>query len=231
MIVAANASPMTLDGTRTYMVGHERVAIIDPGPLLAEHLDAVADTVGSGVIAAVLVTHSHPDHAEGAQALAARLGASVQDNRDGDVVHTDAGELRALATPGHTPDHFSFWWQAERAVFCGDLMMGGLDTALVASPEGDLDLYLRSLRMIEALQPRTIYPAHGPQFDNPVAAIERYVAHRELRVAQVLEALAEGAGSDDELIDRIYGSELDARLRPYARAAVQAYVDYVSGRD
>jgi glyoxylase-like metal-dependent hydrolase (beta-lactamase superfamily II) len=229
-IVAANASPMTLDGTRTYIIGIERVAIIDPGPLLERHIDAVAEAIGSGVPASVLVTHWHSDHAEGAHALADRLHTSVTPLEDGDVIHTDAGELNAIATPGHTPDHFSFWWKAERAVFCGDLMMGGLDTALVAKPEGDLADYFTSLRVLRSLRPLTIFPAHGPAIGDPGHAIDRYIAHREDRLAQVRLALEEEL-SFDEITDRVYGIELDARLRPYAHAAVQAYVDYLREHD
>lgn len=225
-IVAANASPMTLDGTRTYVIGTERVAIIDPGPLLDEHLDAVAGTVGSGVPASVLVTHSHPDHADGAASLAERLGTSVRFAHDGDVIPTDAGDLLALATPGHTPDHISFWWEAERAVFCGDLMMGGRDTALVAKPEGDLADYLGSLRILRDLRPLTILPAHGPPITDPDAAIDLYIHHREERLAQVRRAL-EGGDSLDSVVEAVYGAELDPRLRPYAETAVAAYVDYI----
>lgn len=230
-IIAANASPMTLDGTRTYLIGSERVAIIDAGPQLASHLDAVAAAVMPGAAVTILNTHAHPDHAEGAQALAARLRGSVRAAAEGDVVLTDAGALQALATPGHTPDHISLWWEAERAVFCGDLMMGGLDTALVAAPEGNLALYLASLRRISALQPRVIYPAHGPAFDDPAAAIAQYIEHRERRIAQVSAALGADLLTDDELIDRIYGDALNPDLRPYARAAIQAYIDYVRGSD
>ena len=226
-IIANNASAMTLDGTRTYIVGERRVAVIDPGPMLEEHLRAVADAVGSGASVSVLVTHLHPDHADGAPRLAEMLGSNIRDVRDGDLIETDAGQLRAIATPGHTPDHMSFHLAGEAAVFCGDLMMGGLDTALVAVPEGNLGDYLHSLDKLRALQPRIIYPAHGDPFHDPNEAIARYVHHREERVRQVAEALSAGARSNDELIDRIYGEEIDPRLRAYAGSAIEAYVDYL----
>ena len=219
---------MTLDGTRTYVIGRERAAIIDPGPLHAEHLDAVADAVGSGVSASVLLTHSHPDHADGAAKLATMLGTSVRSLQHQDIIETDAGELHALATPGHTPDHFSFWWPAEQAVFCGDLMMGGMDTALVARPEGSLTDYIASLQLLQRLKPRIIYPAHGEPFDHPDEAIARYIRHREERVAQVVDGLKErGPLSPDALLDHVYGRNLDVRLRHYAETAIEAYLAFL----
>ena len=217
---------MTLDGTRTYIIGTRRIAIIDPGPLLDEHLANITAAAGSCDAASVLVTHSHPDHSEGAMALAEMLDTRVESVRDRDIVETDAGALRAIATPGHTPDHISFWWAAERALFCGDLMMGGLDTALVAKPEGDLRDYLASLRVLRDLDPAIIFPAHGDFFTNPIQAIDNYTRHREERVAQVRAAL-EATRSIDAVLDQVYGSGLDPRLRPYAQAAVDAYVDYI----
>jgi glyoxylase-like metal-dependent hydrolase (beta-lactamase superfamily II) len=217
---------MTLDGTRTYIIGTERLAIIDPGPLLETHIHAVAEAIGDGVRASILVTHSHPDHAEGASAMAERLRCSVLRVRDGDIVPTDAGDVRAVATPGHTPDHFSFWLAAERAVFCGDLMMGGLETALVAKPEGDLAAYLGSLRALRELRPLMIFPAHGPAIGDPDDAIDRYLAHREQRLAQVRRALADGL-EPDLVVEHVYGIGLDPRLRSYAQAAIDAYIDYI----
>ena len=106
-------------------------------------------------------------------------------------------------------------------------MMGGLDTALVALPEGNLRQYLHSLEKLRALQPRLIYPAHGPAFDNPSVAIERYIAHRRQRLAQVANALEDGERTADELIDRIYGASLDPQLRTYAASAIAAYLEYM----
>ena len=225
---ADNPSPMTLDGTRTYIVGTTRVAIIDPGPMLPAHLDAVAEAVADRVAAAILITHAHPDHEEATGEMAARLRATVVDAKDGAVIDTDAGELLALATPGHTPDHVSFFLENERAVFCGDLMTGGLDTALVAPPEGNLREYLHSLERIRALNPALLYPAHGPAFDDPQVTIDRYVHHRMERLEQVVAALAKGASSADALVEHVYGRQLDRRLRRYAESAVEAYLAYLA---
>jgi glyoxylase-like metal-dependent hydrolase (beta-lactamase superfamily II) len=221
---ADNPSSMTLDGTRTYVIGRAQVAVIDPGPLLPQHMDAVADAVGSGVCVSVLLTHRHPDHAENAEAMARRLHTQVAQPQDGVEIMTDGGLLHAVATPGHTSDHVAFWHEASRSMFCGDLMMGGMDTALVAPPEGDLQEYLDSLEKVRALRPAVIYPAHGEPIHDSDAAIDRYVQHRLQRVEQVITALRAGPQSADELVSRIYGAELEDSLRAYAASAVEAYL-------
>jgi glyoxylase-like metal-dependent hydrolase (beta-lactamase superfamily II) len=234
-VLAPNASPLTLEGTRTYVVGAGRVAVIDPGSDDPDHLDAVAETIGGGVVVSVLVTHGHPDHVDGADALADRCEAPVRASargnlRDGDRIEIDQGHLRAVLTPGHTPDHVAFHWPEEKAVFCGDLMMGGHDTALVAPPEGRLGPYLASLERIRALEPEVIFPAHGPSFQHPDQAIDRYVRHRELRLEQVLHALRGGARDSGALLAAVYGpDDLDPELERAARAALKAYLEHLQG--
>lgn len=226
-ILANNASPMTLDGTRTYIIGSRQVVVIDAGPAEDAHLDAVAAAIGAAASVTVVNTHTHADHSEGAAALATRFGTEPLRVKDGQVILTDAGELHALATPGHTSDHFCFFLSRERALFCGDLMMGGLDTALVAPPEGDLQDYLNSLEKIRALGCRVIYPAHGEPFHDAEAAVSRYVEHRMERVQQVMTALKDGPATAEQLVDRIYGEQLDPALRTYAGDAVLAYLLYL----
>jgi glyoxylase-like metal-dependent hydrolase (beta-lactamase superfamily II) len=232
-VLAPNASPMTFDGTRTFLIGERRVAILDPGSADGSHLDAVARAVGDGVCVAVLVTHGHPDHEAGAADLAGRLGAPVRRLSDGtlgdgDRVETDAGDLLALETPGHTPDHLAFHWPSADAVFCGDLMMGGADTALVAFPEGDLSAYLRSLERLRRLGPRVIHPAHGADITRPGATISRYIEHRAQRETQVLNAIADGAEDADALVLAVYGATLPAGFHTIARAAALAYVEHLT---
>ena len=233
-VLAPNASPLTLDGTRTYIVGRRRLAVLDPGSDDPGHLDAIAAAVGDGVLVSVLVTHDHPDHVAGASALAERFDCPVRHRRgrtlgEGERFQTDAGALVALATPGHTTDHMAFHWPEEDAVFCGDLMMGGHDTALVAPPEGRLGPYLASLERLRALAPTVIYPAHGPPFHNPSEALDRYVRHRELRQEQVLRALRRGIGDYEGLLDAVYGEGIEPELRRPAMAALKAYLEHLQG--
>ena len=232
VILAPNASPMTLDGTSTYVIGWREVAVLDPGSAARSHLDAIAAAVGAAAVVRILITHDHPDHSTGASALAARLQAPVLSLGDGTLadgaeVVTDDGVLVCLATPGHAPDHAAFHWPAAAAIFCGDLMMGGLDTAVVAAPEGDVGAYLESLERLRSLRPRIIYPSHGPAFTDPGEAIGRYLAHRAERERQVLAALAVGARDAAEITDHVYGAALDQALRPFALAAVEAYLDHL----
>lgn len=228
-VLAPNASALTLAGTRTWLVGRDRVVIIDPGSDDPAHLEAITREVGDGAVTGIVVTHAHPDHEAGADELAGRLGAPVRAAarhtlRDGDELDTDAGPLRAVVTPGHTPDHFALHWPAEEAVFCGDLMMGGQETALVAAPEGRLGAYVASLQRIRRLNPRVIHPAHGPSFERPAEAIDAYLRHRARRLEQVMDAVRDGPADYPELLRSVYGEDLEPGLERAATRALKAYL-------
>jgi glyoxylase-like metal-dependent hydrolase (beta-lactamase superfamily II) len=223
---------MTLSGTTTYLIGRAELAIIDPGSAEQSHLDALATEAADARTVRILITHNHPDHAAGARQLARRVDARIFSLgsgtlRDGAAIPTDQGELRAIATPGHAPDHVAFHWPAAAAVFCGDLMMGGLDTAVVAAPEGDVRQYMESLARIRELRPETIYPSHGPAFTNADQAVATYLAHREKRIGQVVEAMSNGARDIESITDAVYGPGLDPALRDFARSAIQAYITHL----
>lgn len=248
--LASNPSPMTLDGTRTYVVGRAQPVVIDPGPAEARHLDGLLELLGGARPLAILLTHGHPDHAAAARPLAERTGAPVLMARggveagfppvradrwleDGEAVETDAGPVRAVATPGHTPEHLAFFWTgaeapAGGALFVGDLMMGEGDTALVAPPEGDLAAYLRSLERVRSLRPGVLLPTHGPPLADPAAAVARYLCHRRERIGQVVRALAAGGpAAPADLVRAVYGRTLDPRLHEAAEGSLRAVLDYL----
>ncbi len=240
VIRAANPSLMTLDGTRTYLVGTSRPVVIDPGPDDPGHLRALLDALGGARPVAIALTHSHPDHAALAPALADATGAPVRAAagaasgggplHEHEALASDAGAVVAVATPGHTSDHLSFVWDAPsgRAVFVGDLLMGEGDTTLVAAPEGDLGDYLASLERLRALRSEVLLPAHGAPIDDPDAALDRYRRHREQRLAAALEAVrrAEGA-SRQECFAAVYGDGVPDELRPAAEASLSALLEHL----
>lgn len=247
-ILARNPSPMTLDGTRTFIVGRERPAVVDPGPDDPAHLDAVLAALAGRTPVAILLTHSHGDHSAAARPLATRtgaplrmargaLGGGLEDAIDqwlagGEQIATDAGVLHAVATPGHAPEHVCFLWtegpaEHDRALIAGDMFMGGGDTTLVAPPEGDLTEYLASLDRLRALRPSVIHPAHGPPIPDGMEAIGRYRAHRAERIAQVVRALRQGPAAPGELVDRVYGPELHPGLRGAAQGSLRAILSHL----
>lgn len=246
-LLAPNPSPMTLDGTRTFIVGRERAAVVDPGPDDAAHRDAILRTLDGRAPHVILLTHGHPDHAEGAGRLVARTGAPLRMARgalvpprgvtewlqDDEQIATDAGVLHAVPTPGHAPEHVCFLWtggpaEHERALLAGDMFMGGGDTTLVAPPEGDLTQYLASLDRLEALRPSAIHPAHGPPLADGAEAIRRYRAHRAERIEQVVRALRQGPAAPGALVDRVYGDTLHPALRGAAEGSLRAILAHLA---
>ena len=209
-ILAPNPGIRELDGTNTWVVGVPPAIVIDPGPDIPEHLREVVRTAGH--IGAIALTHDHPDHAPGAARLASWSGARVFAARpadameqlaDGATVEAGGVSLEVVATPGHSPDHLAFFEQGMGALFTGDAVLGR-GTSVVDPPEGDLVAYLRSLRRMLELRPRTIYPGHGPVALNAAAKLEEYLEHRAMREEQVLSALATGPRTPGEMVGEIY---------------------------
>src|SRR4051812_18348604 len=212
---APNASPLTLDGTNTYIVDGW---VVDPGPEDEGHLDAVEAAAGGGGIEGIVLTHSHPDHAEGAAPLAARaFGAEVVRPGGGDTV----GPFEVIATPGHSPDHVSLL--RGRTLFAGDMVLGA-GSVFVGGGEGSMAAYLDSLRRLLELELDVILPGHGPVVSQPRAKLEEYLAHRLERERLVLEALAAGAATRDEVLDRAW-SDVDLDAVPYLRMAAGLTLD------
>ena len=210
-LLAPNPNIMTLDGTNTWVLrepGAARSVVVDPGPEIASHLDAVADEAGP--VAVVLLTHGHADHSEAARTFAERKGCGVRalDPRhqlgaeglgDGDVVEVDGLEVRVVGTPGHTSDSLSFVLPAEQAVLTGDTVLGR-GTTVVVHPDGQLGAYLDSLNRLHALaearELTSVWPGHGPVIDDALGVLDYYLAHRQERLDQVRDALRELTSSD-----------------------------------
>jgi len=227
-VLAPNPSMYTLEGTNTWVVGEDPSIVIDPGPDEPEHLDEVARAAGN--VAAVLVTHDHPDHAPGAPPFAARVGAPLyafrlkgaEKLKDGTAITAGDVELVAVHTPGHTSDHVSLWFAGERAMFTGDAVVGR-GTTLIDPPDGDLAAYLRSLRKMLERDPRTIYPGHGPVVIDGEGKLKEYLAHREERERQVLDALTNGGRTIGQLVETIY-AEYPKDVYPLAERSVLAHL-------
>jgi glyoxylase-like metal-dependent hydrolase (beta-lactamase superfamily II) len=219
-IRAPNPSPLTLDGTNTYVV---RGWVIDPGPEDPGHLDAVEEAAGPGGIEGIVLTHSHADHAEGAPALAARGFGEIEvlRPRDGEGI----GPFVAIGTPGHSPDHVSLLFGG--VLFSGDTVLG-TGSVFVGGGEGSMTAYLDSLRRLleldRDLDLEAICPGHGPVVWEPRAKLEEYLAHRLERERMVLDALGAGVSTRDELLDRAW-SDVDLDAVPYLRMAAGLTLD------
>ncbi|MCC4319359.1 MBL fold metallo-hydrolase [Streptomyces malaysiensis] len=244
-VLAPNASLMTLDGTNTWIVAEpdsDLAVVIDPGPLDDAHLKeviATAERAGRRV-ALTLLTHGHPDHAEGAARFAELTRTSVraldpalrlgdEGLELGDVITTGGLELRVVSTPGHTADSLSFHLPADGAVLTGDTVLGR-GTTVVAHPDGRLGDYLDSLRRLRSLTVDdgvdTVLPGHGPVLNDARGAVEYYLAHRANRLAQVETAVEDGYGSPAEVVAHVY-ADVDRSLWPAAELSVRAQLDYL----
>jgi len=214
-IVAPNRGPMTLEGTNTYLFGSGPCTVIDPGPNDTGHLEAIrAAAEERGGIGLVLLTHGHGDHADGAEAL----GAEVVRPGDGEG-HSG---LRAVATPGHAPDHVCLM-SADRVCFSGDLVLGEGST-FVPPDGGSLAAYMDSLRRMQAESIELICPGHGSWITDPAAKLAEYVEHREMRERRLLAALERGERSREALLDEAW-SDVPVELRPAAAMVMQAHLD------
>ncbi len=248
-VVANNPGAFTYTGTGVYIIGHGNVAVIDPGPLLDTHFEALKRALEGERVTHVLVTHSHMDHSPLAHPLArwadCRVyagGAAVATEGD---VRMEAGDdlsfkpddivsdgwtcsgpgwtLEAIETPGHTSNHVCYALHEENALFSGDHVMGW-STTVISPPDGDMGDYLSSLEKVRDRNFDVIWPTHGPPVtDTPARFIQAYIDHRKQREAAILERLAAGDRTIPEMVETIY-ADVDKRLHPAACHSVLGHM-------
>jgi glyoxylase-like metal-dependent hydrolase (beta-lactamase superfamily II) len=217
LVRAGNPSPLTLSGTNTWVVGGW---VVDPGPALDAHLDAVAVEVAArGGAEGIALTHDHADHAEGVRGLLSRVGdVRVVSAREGAVDGDIFGPLLAMALPGHSDDHLAF--VAGRAGFTGDAVLG--EGSVFVS--GDLAGYLDGLRRLRELDLAVLCPGHGPPVWDVRVKLDGYIAHRLERERRLVEALERGLSGEDELLDAAW-PDAPAQLRPAAALTLRAHLE------
>lgn len=246
-VLAHNPSPFTHTGTQTHIVGHGEVAVIDPGPDLPEHVDAILAATAGERIVAIVCTHTHRDHSPAARPLAAATGAPVMgcapilaadgsgleagfDHSyapdrimvDGDSVSGPGWTLEAVATPGHTSNHLCFALPEANALFSGDHVMGW-STSVVVPPDGNMGAYLASLEKLIEREDEIYFPAHGDPVTRPQRLVRLMLGHRRQREGQILRLLGEGPQSIPQMVSSMYVG-LDPRLEKAAGASVLAHL-------
>ncbi|HZU67786.1 MAG TPA: MBL fold metallo-hydrolase [Ktedonobacteraceae bacterium] len=242
IILAPNPSIMTGPGTNTIVLGDgvEGATVIDPAIDDVAYLDAILrEGAERGAIRRILITHGHPDHIGGINALRKRLGTHLvhvfafnrkgtpdidEEVPDGTIFPAGDDTLRAIHTPGHRFDHLSFYLEKARVLFAGDLI-SGITTSVIAPPEGDMLDYLNSLKRLQELDIAEIVPGHGPTIRDPQAKVAEYIAHRRLREQQVMEALEDlPRGTKIPEIVKLVYTDVDPKLHSIAAWSVEAHL-------
>ena len=238
-ITAGNASVFTGPGTNTYLIGNEEVTVLDPGPAMDSHIDAI--TSAKGKIKQIVVTHTHPDHSPGVRLLQERMDVPAygmltetskgQDRsfnpdkilKDGDTFEETEFTLKVVHTPGHASNHLCYILKQEELIFTGDHIMNG-STVVIAPPDGNMKHYLESLEILKDYKLKTIAPGHGDLLENPYAVADWIIQHRLEREKKVKEALDEvGKGSPDSLVEKVYDDVSEA-LFPIAKWSLESHL-------
>jgi glyoxylase-like metal-dependent hydrolase (beta-lactamase superfamily II) len=253
-LLAPNPSAFTNTGTQSYIVGRGEVAIIDPGPDVPEHVDAILDALSGDTLTAIVCTHTHRDHSPASRPLAEATGApivgcgalSLHDEgpradaefdpdyspdrllEDGEVLEGPGWSLEAVATPGHTSNHLCFALREAGALFTGDHVMGW-STTIVSPPDGDMADYMASLDKLLARNDSAYYPAHGPAIDVPEKHVRGLIAHRQGRERAIVEEVERGVTRIPQMVERIY-SDIDPGLHPAAARSVLAHLIHLKQR-
>ena len=245
-VLAPNPSAFTFTGTQTHIVGRGDVAVIDPGPDIPSHIDALLKATAGERIVAIVCTHTHRDHSPGTRPLQAATGAPIigcaplalvggDDDEsfdpdyvadrvlaDGEALEGPGWTLEAVATPGHTSNHVCFALPESRALFSGDHVMGW-STSIVSPPDGDMGAYVASLEKLLGRDDAIYYPAHGPAVDEPRKLVRGLILHRMQREAGILAELKAGEADIPSIVASLYRA-VDPRLHPAAARSVLAHL-------
>lgn len=252
-VLARNPNAFTFHGTGTYIVGRGKVAVIDPGPLIDEHVEALLAALKGETVTHILITHTHNDHSPAAAPLKAATGAktyafgphgaakreegvAVEEGgdmqfrpdvlvKDGDIIKGDGWTFDCVFTPGHTSNHMCFALREEKAFFSGDHVMGW-STTVIGPPDGDMAQYLASLEKLTKRDDVVYYPTHGTSIREPQTFVRTLIEHRYAREDQIAACLKRGIGKIPDMVAVIY-SEVDKRLHPAAALSVLAHLQHM----
>ncbi len=247
-VIANNPGGFTFTGTGTYIIGNKNIAVIDPGPIDNDHLNAIMKATSGQKITHILLTHNHNDHSPLAKKLKSETGAKIyyknlsnvelaQDDfeegydrniegdielKDGDKIETNEWSIEALHTPGHTSNHICYALLDENILFSGDHVMGW-STTVIVPPDGNMDDYIISLEKLLSRREEKFFPTHGPVIDEPKKLVSYYISHRLNREKQIIDAIKKGNNKISEIVKIIY-KDVDKSLHPAAAMSTLAHL-------